>query len=258
MKLKLTLVLLISVALFYSACKKSSTTTTQKALSPQAVSSQIALNLSQTLFGGLGTFNIGGGLDAPGEFGVIKHNKLHINDVNGDPACGTIVDTTLNSSVTIDTAQLSVKGTIKFSFLCSNGSLSGYNINENVQIGAITPHLAISYSVAEALTIQSTDPTSSLSTLSLNGTLNEAIGIKYKTGSNQTDNDSFNYVFKSVIIDPNTDGLTSGTATFVTKGSGPTGSWNYTGTITFLPNYRAQITINGSTYLVDLQTGQLV
>jgi hypothetical protein len=31
--------------------------------------------------------------------------------------------------------------------------------------------------------------------------------------------------------------------------------WNYTGTVTFLGNGKANVVINGTTYNVDLQTG---
>jgi len=258
MKLKFALVLLVGVAFIYSACKKSSSNPQGPALSPQAVSSQVALNITQTLFGGLGAFNASQGLNAPNNLGVVHHNKIGLNDVNADPLCGVIADTTLNYSVTLDTAQASIKGNVKFAFTCAGGILSGFNVTENLQIAESSPNASISYGLGEDLTLLSTDPTLEESTFSLNGTLNETVGIQYKTGSKQTNNDSFDYVFKSLIISPNSGDVASGTATFTTKGSGASGTWNYTGSITFLPNDLLKIVINGITYTIDRQTGKVV
>lgn len=67
---------------------------------------------------------------------------------------------------------------------------------------------------------------------------------------------SFNYVLTHLVLDPDNDGdITGGSASFITKGTGSNGSRSYTGTITFLGNHKATVTINGKTYNVDLRTG---
>src|SRR5882757_9713205 len=97
LKTRLILVLMIGVALIYTACKKSSSSQT---LSTKTVSSQVALNLAQTLYGGFGGFNITSGLNAPGTFGVDR-NKIRLNMTKGrlgvnsfdDITCGLHADT---------------------------------------------------------------------------------------------------------------------------------------------------------------------
>src|SRR5580698_1653915 len=96
---KFALLSLVGVAFIYSACKKSSSTPSGPALTPQAVSSQVALNISQTLFGGFGAFNASDGLNSPSNLGVVHHNKIGLNDVNADDLCGVTLDTTLNYSI---------------------------------------------------------------------------------------------------------------------------------------------------------------
>jgi hypothetical protein len=49
--------------------------------------------------------------------------------------------------------------------------------------------------------------------------------------------------------------IVSGSATFATKGTNASGSWNYSGTVVFLGNGMAKITINGIVYNVNIQTG---
>lgn len=256
LKFKLILVLLVSVAFTYTACKKSSSSNPSgPALAPQAVSTQIALNLAQTLYDGFGAFSINDGLNAPVNLGVIHHKGPLVNDLS-DSFCGLVVDTTLNFSTSANGTSASVKGTMKFSFTCSNGVFSGYNINDNLTIAESTSQFSVNYQIGENLTLLSLNPSSETSNFSLNGSLNSDGSYQYKTGSKQSADQSFNYTLKSLIIDSSSGDIISGSASFSTKGSGSTGSWNYQGTITFLGNYKATIVINGASYTVNLQTGQ--
>ncbi|WP_295669180.1 hypothetical protein, partial [uncultured Mucilaginibacter sp.] len=91
--------------------------------------------------------------------------------------------------------------------------------------------------------------------LSLNGSLASNGSYQYNTGTKRSGTEVFNYTLTSVIFSPAAGDVISGTATFNTSGSGPKGAWNYQGTITFLGNHMAAVTINGKAYNVNLQTG---
>lgn len=256
LKFRILLVLLVSVAFIYTACKKSGSDNNPSgpALAPKDVSSQIALNLAQTLYNGFGAFSINDGLNAPQNLGIVHRKGLLINDVNGDDLCGLSVDTTLNYSTTSNGTSASVKGTMKFSFICSNEQFSGFNINTNLAVAESTSQFSVNYQIGENLTMLAISPGSEDTNISLNGTLNSSGTYQYKTGSKQSGSQTFNYNLKSLVV--NSDGdITSGSATFSTKGAGSTGVWDYSGTIVFLGNYTAKITINGTAYTVNLQTG---
>jgi len=266
MKFKLILIplLLISVTLTYTACKKSSSNPASQTLSTKVVSSQVALNLAQTLYGGFGAFSINDGLNVPATLGVSRQKlavKLNhgrqVNDLNSDITCGMSMDTVLNYSTTLpDGSSASVSGPIKFTFLCANGIPSGFNVFDNLVITESIAQLSGTFNLAENLTLQSLNPLDDNSNLSFGGTLSMSDNIQYKTGSKQTTSELYSYTFTSLVINTSGD-ITGGSATFSTKGINTTGAWNYSGTIVFLGNYKAKITINGAVYTVDLQTGQV-
>ncbi|MDB5155121.1 MAG: hypothetical protein JWR54_3872 [Mucilaginibacter sp.] len=255
LKTRLILVLMIGVALIYTACKKSSSSQT---LSTKTVSSQIALNLAQTLYGGFGGFNITSGLNAPGTFGVDR-NKIRLNmtkgrlGVNsfGDITCGLHADTTFNTSVTVNGMQATVAGTIGFTFNCSSGTPSGFTVTDNLKIAEASAQVTGTYNINENLSIALVNPQDSTSNVALNGTASMSDNLKT---NGKTTTESYNYTFNQVIIDQEGT-IVSGSATFATKGTNASGSWDYSGTVVFLGNGMAKITINGTVYNVNLQTG---
>jgi len=107
------------------------------------------------------------------------------------------------------------------------------------------------FNIAENLTLAQVNPGVDTSNVSLNGTASFSENAKVNGKSTIM---SFNYTFHNVIIDQ-MGSIISGSADFSTTGSGPQGSWNATGTITFLGNNSAKVVINGATYTVNLETG---
>ena len=250
--------LLAGMALTFSACKKSSSTQT---VDTQTVSTQIAANLSQTLYSGFGGFNISSGLSAPTTFGVdrnqirlnmTKGGRLAINDLGGDITCGLKVDTTFTASATVNGIQSSVAGSIGFTFNCTNGTPVGFTVIDNLKVTQASAQLTGTYNIAENLTLAMVNPTDDASNISLNGTANASDNLKT---NGKTTTESYNYTFNQVIFDQN-GAIVSGTATFATQGSNAKGTWNYSGTVTFLGNGNVKIVINGATYTTNLTTGQ--
>ncbi len=257
MKLKsITLVLLAAMALIFSACKKSGSSQTTD---PKTVSSQIALNLAQTLYGSFGGFSVDGGLSAPQTFGVdrnkIKLNltkgRIGINDIGSDITCGLHVDTTFSTSVTVNGGQATAAGSIGFTFTCTNGTFSGFNVTDNLKVTAATAQMNGTFNIAENLTMAQITPGDDTSNISLNGTASFAENAKI---SGKTTVASFSYTFSNVIIDQ-LGTVAGGSASFTTQASGASGTWNYSGTATFLGNGNVKIVINGVSYNVNMQTG---
>ncbi len=255
MKLKSKIVpaLLLGVVLFYTACKKSGSSTSNPTLTPKEVTSQIALNLSQSLSGGLGAFDISGGLDAPSTFAVRTKGKV-INDLS-DPSCGLVLDTAVNFTDTENGSTVTFKGTINFAFACTNGVVSGFSTNDNLDIALTNAQISFAYKVNENLTFLSSNPLIDTAPITIKGSLSSSGAYQLLTGSKASGTEVFNYTLTSLILDPNSGEIASGSASFTTSGTGPQGVWNYTGTITFLGNNQAKVTINGTVYTVDLQSG---
>jgi hypothetical protein len=258
MKLKwVPVAILACVALTYTACKKSSSTQT---VDTKTVSSQVALNLSQTLYSGFGGFNLTSGLSAPGEFGLDRNtlrlkltngSRLGINDLTGDITCGLHADTTFSASIETDGGEATVAGSIGFTFNCTNDVFSGFNVTDNLKVTTATAELNGTFNVAENLTLAQVTPGDDNSNISLNGTVSFSENAKVNGKATTI---TFNYTLNNIIIDQ-LGTIVSGTATFNTTGSGAQGTWNYQGTVTFLGNDNVKIVINGASYTVNLQTG---
>ncbi|WP_295791085.1 hypothetical protein [Mucilaginibacter sp.] len=250
------IMLLAGMAVVYTACKKSDAAASGPALTAPQVASQVALDITADLFGGYGGLDFSGGLQAPTGFGVKQHTQGRLLHDMSNPFCGLVIDTALNATETVGVdSTVSVSGHIYFAFSCTNDNVTGFTTKDDLNIGVTTPQFSIVAKINENLTVASIDPTNDNSKLSMNGSLASSGTYNYKTAK-KSGTKSFNYVLTHLVLDPDNDGdITSGSASFITKGTGSNGSWSYTGTITFLGNHKATITINGKTYNVDLRTG---
>jgi hypothetical protein len=251
----LSIMLIAGMAVIYTACKKSNDTS-GPTLTPNEISTQVALDLTQSLYSGYGGFDLSGGLAAPGVMAV-NHTKGRLLHDLSNPFCGLTIDTTLNAqSETENDTSANVSGHIYFSFTCVNDVLSGYTTRNDLSISISTPELSLASKINEDLVLLAIDPNDDNSKLSLKGTLNSSSTYNYKTGTKKSGTTSFNYILTSLVLNPDEDGdIISGSASFSTKGSGSTGSWSYIGTIAFTGNHKATITINGKAFKVNLQTG---
>ncbi|MFI5160415.1 MAG: hypothetical protein ACHQHN_04020 [Sphingobacteriales bacterium] len=262
-KFILIILLLAGVSLTYTACKKSSNKPTVDA---KTVSSQIALNLAQTLYGGLGGFDISNGLSATASINrkqlmakrqqmILKLNGgKQINDIGSDISCGLTADTTLNYSVTDNGVSESIAGTLGFTFLCTNNVFSGFNIHDNLTITAKNTTLSGTYKLIENLTAQAQDPTNVNSSITLGGTFSMSDNISY-VNPKSTTSEAYSYNFSTPLLIDSSGNIDSGACSFTTSGSNASGTWNYSGTVTFLGNNNVKIVINGASYTVNLQTG---
>lgn len=256
-QLKLILLLLTCIAIGYTACTKSSITRISDQVAPKEVSNQIALNLKQMLYGEYGSFSIADGVNMPANMDIGHKGRLKIQSTNTDPECGFKIDTAFQFSLNLsDTAKFDVWNKIKYEVLCTGGVLSGVSVYDSLNVSATTNAFIIQSKSGETLLLKRLVPGNENSQLSLSGSLNVNATIQFKDTAKKPTSGIYNFTLTSLIIDPTKNGdIIGGSATFATKGSNDQGIWDYKGTITFLGGYKAKITINGSSYTYDLQTG---
>jgi len=280
-KSKALLVLLAGVVLVYAGCKKSSTPPVAT-VPAKTIASEVAVNISESLFGSIGAVDLSGGLGtfstfasrtkgsnfsmhkAPSfssfalhtngsGFSLSRNGKRFMDVVN--PECGAVIDTTVNVSESSGGVTISLAGEIKFTINCTANVVSGFTNVDNVTISIGGADTSFTYKVAENLNVAAVTPSDPNTNILVNGSLNSNLTYQIKSGALKgSGTATFAYTLSSLLINQDT-GIVSGTATFNTTASGPEGTWNYSGTITFLGNSMAKIVISGVTYTVNLDTG---
>lgn len=259
-QLKLVFLFLICIAVGYTACTKSSITRSSNMVAPKVVSNQIALNLKQMLYGEYGSFSIADGMDMPVNMDIGHKGRLKIQSATAQPECGFKIDTAFQFSLDLsDTAKFDVWNKIKYEVLCTGGVLSGVSVYDSLNVSATTNTFTIVSKSGETLVLKRLVPGDKNSQLSLNGSLNVNATIQPKKASEKPTVGTYNFTLNSLVIDPVKNGdIIKGSGTFATKGSNADGIWDYKGTVVFLGDHKVKITINGSSYTYDLQTGLAV
>jgi hypothetical protein len=233
---KLTIMLLIGVALFYTACKKMNApvaqSQSQNMVSADMISKQVALNLHKSLYG----LSNGSQVKTP-RAGV------------PNPACGLTVDSVLNFKTTASDTVSQTTGRIIFVFNCNNGQPSGYSATDSLNVTGTATSFSFTNNSVQNYTITSLN--SANTQLSVNGSIVAFVDITYTAPAIQPTVDNTTYTLTGLNINvSNNYDVTAGTATFVTTGSTNAGPWNYNGTIAYLGNHMANVTINGKVYQV--------
>lgn len=276
MKFKIALVILMGGVFFYTACKKSNQNPSNNGTVSQAVvSKQIAVNIAQSLKGAYGGGNITNGLILPG-FTTKYSTSVSIGADLFD-LCSFAPDTVLSYNTNIgDTIKSTTNGIFKFYFSCDtlkapkiNGYsdyslLNGYNAYDSLLTTGITPRDSFIYNIKAAYNVKASDTVnipliingSSNKLLSVNGFLKSFIDAKALNKTVASASVHAFYTLTGVTVDlTKNEDITSGTATFNATGSYNNVAWNNNGTVTFLGNNKANITINTKTYNADLLTG---
>lgn len=252
LNLRAALPLLMGVAVFYSACQKNgskpqSTTTTP---SVSQASSAIGKNLAQSLVGAFGGASIKDGVNPSTTFKAPSKIKTQSNDYG----CGFYTDTSLNLVWNQgDSLKATKSGGYSYFFVCNNKATIGYNLVDSINTAGSGPGYAYVYDVVQKYTVRGLNTNNS--NFSLNGTMKSFTDNHYtKPVSFASVHVTYNFTDLYVHGDDNFD-ITSGNATFVSQGKTNGGGWEYSGTLRFLGNHKAQMTFLNHEYLVDLTTG---
>jgi hypothetical protein len=276
-KIKLILFASFTLVIFYS-CKK--TTTNTNTASTDVVAPLLVENLIGSLNGSDGGLNINQGLNPPtGQLAIANPgNKNSLNNplsfflnrksiLNGRPVlaygpytCGLNVDTTIMyQSPASDTLKITIGSHIKYMTQCNGNYATGLNLMDSLQLSAISPSYTLQLNNGSTLVLSlPTNSTQQNSDFILNGKINLNYSLTVKTGKTGFVNCICYFNFNNLDISRQNAGILSGTTTFITSGKNGNGlSWNYSGTITYLPNNQATLIINGISYLVDLSSGSV-
>lgn len=254
---KVVLTALVSIALFYAACKKVEDAPVKTA-STKDVAGLIGKDLANALAGNYGGVSLNDGIKPPE---VLSSTRPHIlNSLSS--LCGYTIDTAVKYVYKQgDTIKSVIAGRFIFTFTCSSTVPDGYKVFTSFINAGKTPTYAFIYAIEQAYKVQALN--AQYTKVSLDGTLKSFGDFKY--GPHPTvdtihlANSIYQhqkYVLHNLVIDvANNLDIISGMATFTSKGRNQFGKWEYKGTIEYKGNHKAVITINGQAYNVDLITG---
>ena len=234
---------------------------------------QIVLNFYAAITGKMGGANINDGIKSPKSLSSAA-GKMQTFDVS--PLCGYTIDTAYNTTTTSHDTTFNDRGHFKFIYICgalgTGTSPDGYAVADsitNVQTGPLFENFN---AVAQAHNVRALDNTfkrvsmgGQLSTSAHAGILNaQRVATSYSDLSAQ-------YALLGLTVDVSSGvaDVVSGTSTFTMTQANvadPANPFNspfnvYTGTITFLGNHMAHLSLqfNNTTteYNVNLLTGAL-
>ncbi|AYL98948.1 hypothetical protein [Mucilaginibacter celer] len=260
---KIIALLFAAITAVYTSCHKLDVSQNNKStVSKKEASVQIAQSLAGIFNPENGGFDFKNGLSIPSDFTMNKKGKIKIQSVNSTPQCGAKLDTTISFNLDIsDTSKIDIWAKLNYELLCTGGIPSGLTTRDSAVVSAVTGDSKFVIKMGENLTLKSLNPGVVDAQYSFDGPVNYYAKVEYNKPTTAMPNieGTFNYTFKSIIIDPKKDPdfITGGSATFASKGSIGKNVWNYKGTIKFLGGHKAQITIEGSVYTADLITGEV-
>jgi len=252
-KLRTSILLLCGVALIFNACKKSADTNpnTTAATNKQTASSQIALNLYNSLTGQFGGINVYNGVNTP----VVPNAAVKVvNSTNY--TCGFYVNNGISYSTNIgDTIKSTSTGGLSFYYVCNNGSAIGYNAQDTLTTVGTAPGYSFIDGLSQNYVVTGLNSNNSLVTV--DGLIQATIALDRGKGGKSLTYNSFKLSGLQVHLDQTPPDITSGTAVFVATGLSGTTAYSLYGTLTFLGNHIAKIDYYDSIYYVNLLTGKV-
>jgi hypothetical protein len=133
-------------------------------------------------------------------------------------------------------------------------------VNDSLNLVLVGGGANITEKYGKNFILKSLNPGVSNLKLQLDGSLNAYVNGTYtEAGKAKAIAASFNFKLTGLMIDraANAD-ITDGHATFSTKGTYEGKTWNYSGTISFIGNHKAQFSINGKKFTINIKTGQVL
>jgi hypothetical protein len=256
---------LISVLCIYTACQKSNVTSNNQTIDPKLLSSQIALSFYNSISGQYGGVNINGGIQTPANL-ALNPTGPRINGLNS--YCGYTVDTTYTNTATVhDTTKTSTTH-FKFVYGCDGNNVDKYTVNDTITISQKGALFANTSKLTQSYLVKALDQTYKL--VSMDGGIttafhNSTLNSAHATTEYHDVNTQYTLNGVKVDLSSGTADVTVGTATFNTQTTDVTpantkGVNNiFNGTITFLGNHQATISVNIygdiKSYKVNLITG---
>lgn len=248
--------LLMGIALFYAACKKTENTPSATKTTADEASVAIATNLVQSLSGAYGGASIKDGV-AANTILTTSSSGLKLK-TQSSVGCGFYNDNSLDVKFNQgDTLKSETTGGVHYTFLCSDNKTTGYDLSDTITTSGKGPGYAFTFLVSQNYKVRGLN--SNNSNFSLDGTLKSWTDFSYtsKPKSSTYVHNTFTFTNLYIKADDNYD-IVSGTATFDSKGLTTKGvTWDYSGTIVYLGNHKAKMTFLSKVYLINLLTGEV-
>jgi len=267
--------MLIIILLLYASCKKSDMKAPEQTteIDYKALSSQIASNFMKSFSGNysgnMNTTNIQG----PASISFTHQGPVLFTIGGTNPLCGTNIDSTYTNNVQPGDSSEYIFHKFKFTYLCDNKRPYGY-IEKDSVVNSVTGSKVADYfyDVSQNYTVKATNITYKVITMTggivadiSSTTFGQSYLVNGQPANDNTLHTKATYVLNGVTLDitGSSPDITAGSASFnmvVTSRNAnfPNGTTlNLQGTILFLANHQASVTIQGSTvtYLVNLLTG---
>lgn len=242
---KLMLPVMACAVMLYSSCRKSDmtppatnagqTTTSTTPPSNQTLAQMVATNLSHSLHG---TY---GGTNTLGSFS------------NNSALCGLITNTNVDTSAMQGDTSSHMGGYETFAFNCTSGTPSGFTAIDSLATTRQTPDGWYQwYYIKQNYTIKCLDAQHQF--VGVNGTNHYYQFMKlhaYNPADTKLydDEQDCNFVLTDLKIDVINKDILSGTAQFTANSY----TWHITGTLTFIGNHLANVTIGNQTFQINTQ-----
>ena len=235
--------LVASTVMIYSACTKDAKV--NKTNHDNEIATSIAVNLYKS---------IGNTVASQTSAGVPSTNSVRNGIKVNDLTCGQYIEVPYNNTYTKgDSVKDVMTGSNKYVVSCDEqNNPNGYAYTGSYVNTGFNPYSTYDNSVEEAYTLKALLP--KFAKMEVNGS--QVSTYKFTT---KKDNEYMvqnnNYALKALIIDATTKpfDITSGTATFVSKGNNAGTDFNFAGTIEFLGNHKAKVSFDGKTFDITLQ-----
>jgi hypothetical protein len=255
LNLRFALPILTAVAISYSSCRKTESkpsTTTTSTKDVDVASSAIAKNLAQSLAGAFGGASIKDGVNPSATFSASPKLKIQSKNYN----CGFFVDTSLNMVYTQgDSLKATKTGGVSYYFVCNDKKTIGYDLVDSLNTTGFGPGYTFTYNIVQNYNVRGLNTNNS--NFSLNGKLKSFTDNHYtKAATFALVHNTYKFTDLYVHADDNFD-ITSGNATFTSKGTTNGGGWEYSGTLHFLGNHKVQMTFLNHEYLINMITGEV-
>lgn len=252
--IKPLLPIIVCFMMVYTSCRKTEVVTSPTAAqtsSDEAVSSQIALNLTQSLAGTYGGVNVHDGVDSVS----LSDHTGPKHGYNANPLCGFFSDSLVNYTHKKGDTTTHTTGSLKFYFNCKNGKSTGYTASDSLVTVKTTPEKVYNYFTKQYYTIKCLEDDKFNG---VDGQIDYTNSVTCLCSNTVININSASYILSNLTIDLCHNDILSGTATFTAYGTNKGQNWNMTGSVTYLGKHMADVLFNGNVYHVNVLTGKIV
>jgi len=245
---KLALPLMACAVMLYSSCRKSDLAPapaakagqTTNAPSNEELSKQIVANLAHSLSGGYGGASMMKGLDS---LNLAGHKGLESSLL-----CGFFTDSLVDRTAKQGDTTSHLGGELTFAFTCDNGKPTGYSAYDSLATTRQVPNgWYQQYYIKQAYTIKCLDDKHQFIGVNGDNYFYQYMNLICDCGKSAIDIENCNFVLHDLKIDICKKDILSGTADFTANGN----NWHVEGTLVFIGNHLANVTIGGNTFQID-------